>query len=220
MILRLVICVLVALICAALAAAFLARKAVEGNKGAMEKLARAFGLPLMRGERARPGRGMFNIGPWTYFILDLWNGRELNVYQIVKGAGKAQVVYAALDVPVDYSKEFRLSFFSGGGYGSSGVLQGVSLVSSGDEAFDTRIMIKTSDESVVRRILTPELRAAILRIWNDFDVRGALSIRDGRIHYEENGWIQSDAQRKRFVAVASVANRLADALSPAMAERV
>jgi hypothetical protein len=193
--------------------AFSVKHALEGNRNSMQKLAKSLGLPLMRGERARPGRGLFKIGPWTYFILDLWNSRELNVYHIVKGSGKSQVVYAALDVPVEVSKEFKLSFSSNGSFGSIGALQGVSLVSSGDETFDASFIVKCSDANTAKRILSPELRELLKKAWTGFDVRGSLSVREGRVHYEESGWIQSESQRRRFVVMAELSNRLADAIT-------
>lgn len=193
--------------------AFLVKRAIDGNKSSMKKLAKALGLPLSQGERAKPGRGLLAIGPRTYFILDLWKDRELNIYHIVKGSGKAQAVYAALDVPVEVSKEFKMSFSSAGGYGGN-MLQGVSLVSSGDDTFDARFTVKCSDTETAKSMLTSELRELFIKAWNGQDVRGSLSVRDGRVHYEEAGWIQSESQRRRFVAMAELGNRLADAIAP------
>jgi hypothetical protein len=190
------------------------KRKIDGNKASMAKLAGKLGLPLLRGERARPGRGLLKIGPKTYFILDLWKERELNIYHIVKGTGDMQTVAAALDVPVDGSKEFRLSISSAGGFGANSLLQGVTLVLSDNEAFDARIVVKASDADTAKGILTPELCDLILRVWNTCDVRGAVSVREGRVHYEEPGWIQTEAQRRRFIAMAEVCNRLATELSP------
>lgn len=187
----------------------------DGNKASMAKLAGKLGLPLLRGERARPGRGLLKIGPWTYFILDLWKERELNIYHIVKGTGDVQTVSAALDVPVEVSKEFRLSITSAGNFGVNTMLQGASLVLSGNEEFDARLVVKSTEAETAANVLTQELCELILKVWNTFDVRGAISVREGRVHYEEPGWIQTAAQRRRFVAMAEVCNRLATALSPA-----
>lgn len=203
--------------CVAGAAGFAAlsfKRAADGNKRSMEKLAKALGLPLLRGEQAKPGKGLLKIGPRTYFILDLWHERELNLYHIIKGSGNMQQVSAALDVPVDVSKEFRMSLSSAGTSGTGSMLQGMALVCSGDAAFDTRFNVKSNEADLVQRILTPELRESFANTWNAFDVRGTMSVREGRVHYEESGWILTEAQRRRFAAVAGLANQLAAAISP------
>ena len=204
------------LTCAAIGLmAFSVKRALDGNRQFMRKLADALGLPLLRGERAKPGPGFLKIGPRTYFILDLWKDRELNIYHIIKGYGKMQTVNAALDVPVDISKEFRMSIVSAGGFGMGGLLPGVSLTSTGDAAFDTHFMLKSNDAEAAKRILTPELRTELANVWNTLDVRGAVSVREGRVHYEESGWIQNETQRRRILAIAELANRLAATISPA-----
>jgi hypothetical protein len=198
---------ILAFVCVAGLVALVLKRTVCDKTRGIAKLARELGLPLMGSEK-----GFFGIERGQVFILDVWNGRELNIHHVSRDNGRTHNVSAVLDVPVGVPTSLRMSFTATGWLTQAALLQGLEPVAMGDEAFDRAIAVRSSNAAVARTAMTPELRAVFVRTWSSNDVRDSLSIRDGRIHYEEPGPIKTAAQRNRFIAMASLCHDLAQAL--------
>lgn len=186
-------------------------KTIGSKNRAMAHLAEDLGLPLMGAASAVNGN--------TPFILDLWRGRELNIYHIVKGSGKTHSASVALDVPVAADPDYRFSLTAVGWMTQTGLQLGQKPVGTGDDAFDKQFAVKSSMPEITTRILSETLRKSIAEAWDIHDVRGVLSIKDGRVHYEEPGWLRTDVQRRRLAGMAALCNALAEAIEPCFPEK-
>lgn len=171
-----------------------------GNRdAAMKKLADRLSLPLLGTD-----------SPTGNFILDVWKGRELNIQNIAHASGGKKVYYAAIDVPVKAARELKLSFTSVGWMTQAGFQLGQRPVSTGDEAFDHQFIVKGSDPALASAVMSDAMRAKFRAAWDGHDVRGVLSLRDGRIHYEEPGRLKGEPMLRRFAALAELCNALAE----------
>ncbi|HNX03997.1 MAG TPA: hypothetical protein PKI32_00760 [Opitutales bacterium] len=192
--------ILFALLAALFAAALFKVIRNVGGKAdsAMKKLADKLALPVL-------GAG----SPGGLFILDVWKGRELNIQNIPHQSGDKKVFYAAIDIPVQASKELKLSFTSVGWMTQAGIQLGQKPLSTGDESFDRQFIVKGSDPGLAAKVMTEGMRKRFREVWDERDVRGVLSLREGRIHYEEPGRLRSDIQIRRFEALAGLCSELA-----------
>jgi len=197
---------------------FSVARIVGNSRRAMRKLAESLGVPLQGGERLFPRVHGFGWIRKSFFILDVWRGRELHIYFTSKGQGRHKQVWTSVDVPlIGDAVGARLVLTRIGWMSAAGLGLGGRLAATGDEVFDKLFAIKCADEGLVRRAFTPELRALISSVWDEKDVSGVVHVCDGRVHYEEPGAVATASSRRRIEAVAGVCNALAVAVEAASA---
>jgi hypothetical protein len=176
----------------------------------LAQLAEKLGLPVMNDER-----GPFGGHRAMAFILDVWRGREVNIHHIVRMVGRTQTYSAAIDMPVKVSPELRMTFTSKNVLTQAAMQPGLEAVATGEAEFDNSIYVKSSDTALAKTLINPALAALFVRTWAAYEVGETLSVREGRIHYEEPSWIDSAEMRDRFAAIVSVSHDLAEALDKA-----
>lgn len=201
----------------ALAAGIVIVLLMNPSKGdrAMARLAMMLGMPWMGGQRIPPEKGLFSFRHKPVFILDVWHGRELNIYHFTRGAERMRTAWVALDVPVKVSPELRMSFTAVGWITQASLQPGLKSVQTGDASFDNRFSVRSSDADLALSVLSPALRESFVRSWSGHDVRGVLSVREGRIHYEEAGPLTSGLPLRRMVAMVALCHALAESLDKA-----
>jgi|GEM_PF-2747594 len=195
------------------------KKTVGRRTTAMKKLATELGLTT------QGGGPMFAQIRWLrwikkpLFILDSWHGKELSIYHFSKGSGKNKTSYAALDVPLDKTPdpkdEFKMSISAVGWMSHIGVALGRKPMETGDETFDKQFIIKSNRPEIATAILLPELRTKLTAIWDENAAKGVINIHEGRVHYEESGYIRTDAHVRRFCAIAALCHELANTVDAA-----
>jgi hypothetical protein len=170
-----------------------------GADSSMKDLAAKLGLPTL-GAGTEGG----------LFLLDVWKGRELNVQNIARTSGDRKVFFAALDIPVKALRSIRLTVTGVGWMTQAGIQLGQKPLATGDEAFDKQFIVKGSDPDLAAKLMDAEMREAFRKVWDERDVRGVLSLRDGRLHYEEPGKLRTSVQVRRFADLAELCHALAE----------
>jgi hypothetical protein len=203
----LVLLSVLAVVCAAGIAMWILKLTVCRKSRGMAKLAKELGLPLMGSEK-----NLLGIERGQVFILDIWRGRELNIHHVVREAGGRESVSSALEVPVNVPADLKMNFTATGWLTQAALAQGLDSVRTGNENFDRLISMRATDVAVARAALSPQMCALFVKTWIGCDVRDSLSVREGRIHYEEPGLIHTAAKRRRFAAMAALCHDLATAL--------
>jgi hypothetical protein len=173
----------------------------------LAKLAKDLGLPLMNDRR-----GIFGNHLELAFILDVWRGREVNIHHIVRVAGNAQTYSVAIDMPVKVSPELRMTFTSKNVLTQAALQPGLEQVATGNVDFDNYFYVKSTDANVAKAVMNQVLCAQFIKTWAEFGIGETLSVREGRIHYEEQGWMKSAETRRRFAAMVAVCHDLAESL--------
>jgi hypothetical protein len=187
------------------------RNLAVGADSSMKKLAAKLGLPTL-GAGTEGG----------LFLLDVWKGRELNIQNIARVSGDKKTFSAALDIPVKALRSIRLTVTGVGWMTQAGIQLGQKPLATGDAAFDKQFVVKGSDPDLAAKLMDVEMREAFRKVWDERDVRGVLSLRDGRLHYEEPGKLRTDVQVRRFADLAALCNALAeriDRLAPPEPEK-
>jgi len=175
----------------------------------LAKLAAKLGLPVMNGER-----GFFGEHLQMAFILDVWRGREVNIHHIVRTSTKSrtQTYSAAIEMPVKVPADLRMTFTSKNILTQAVLQPGLEQVATGDADFDNFFYVKSTDANVAKSLMNPALSSSFVKTWAENGVCETLSVREGRIHYEEPGRINSSDMRNRFAAMVDLCRDLAEAL--------
>ncbi len=109
---------------------------------------------------------------------------QIEVRTITRGSGKNSKTYTQINTLAHPPLAMGLRVYREGFFSSVGKVLGFQDIQTGDATFDERFIIKGRNEDAVRRLLTPNLRVAMLEY--DRAVGGA-SIDDEGIHWEEQG---------------------------------
>jgi hypothetical protein len=113
----------------------------------------------------------------------------------------------------------EISISAVGWLSSVGLSLGRKPLTTGDEAFDKVFAVKSADADFALTVLLPELRAQMIDVWDINDVRGTIHVRESGIHYEEPNGLRTDAQVRRFTALAFLCCKLGAVVEAARAIR-
>lgn len=171
------------------------------SREAWARVAIALGLDYTEGS-------FFGIGA----IEGEYQGYWVRIDTFSRGSGKNSKTYTRIQTFLNPPLSLGLAVYREHLFSGIGKMFGAQDIEIGDNAFDSRFLVKGADSDAVLRLLSPDLRKQLLL----YDDRvGALNINDERVYYEARGMLTDQATIEHVLAGQQV---VAQRLTRAFAE--
>jgi hypothetical protein len=179
----------------------------KATVASMKKLAAELGYEFSGpGSDASPETPPFLAGLASAFGSWRIEGREgesrVRIYTITRGSGKSRTTYTVVDMSAPSSVQGTLKIAREGFFSKIGkTVFGTQDIQAGDEAFDKAVIVKGSDESAVKGLLSSStLRDSILRAVTAYPT---LEITNGELKFERQGIIKDAGFYRSLVSSMS-----------------
>ena len=143
------------------------------------------------------------------FIHGRYRGREMSISVPGKGLQNTRQIETVLKLEVrDKALQWQMA--------ATGLLGGLRQRdsgnkvrwSSGDQAFDAAVDVRSNDDDRLRRIVDADRRATLSALLTA--CKGTLALRDGVLSFAEFGLIADDRKRQRFEQIGDLLCDLAE----------
>ena len=141
-------------------------------------------------------------------------GFGVNIYLIKKGSGKNSSVYTVLDVSLQTGKPFQFHIYEAGLISGLGKIFGMQDIEIGDENFDRKFVIKSSDPDMISSFLTPQVRDMFINAADKYTNWG-VEFNGQKLNYKRQGTFSSAKIVSEFEDMMNVLCDLSEQLKSA-----
>lgn len=163
--------------------------------------------------------GLQYNAPAMFFISNptlsgMIRGFGVNIYLIKKGSGKNSSVYTVLDVSLQTGKPFQFHIYEAGLISGLGKIFGMQDIEIGDENFDRKFVIKSSDPDMISSFLTPQVRDMFINAADKYTNWG-VEFNGQKLNYKRLGTFSSAKIVSEFEDMMNVLCDLGEQLKSA-----
>ncbi|MCH2022716.1 MAG: hypothetical protein MK207_09585 [Saprospiraceae bacterium] len=143
-------------------------------------------------------------------INGLLNGMPFSCYMYARSAGNSQSYHCTFSLVLEQTNNKTFRLYKEGFFSKVGKALGGQDVQVGHDDFDNAYLIKSNDETFIKRLLNPRIRQLILRKLPK--MRGEFSLDNNVLKYDAMITLNTEKNRSEIFETIKIAEELAKEL--------
>lgn len=181
-----------------------AKKQSEKNWNHYVRLGQAFGITVVK-----PKIGYFM--PALPRLEGTFRNTVLSIYTDRRGSGKHTHYYTVINIRLWANPGFEFRLTKEGFFQKIGKAFGMQDIQVGNEVFDKAFVLKSPDENRARQVFDIMLCNKLAE--HEKQIRSAISLNQGIMHYEEMVIVNSDEMINRVNLIVNLSIEIAEKIS-------
>lgn len=170
------------------------------------------GLSLHGGKPLLPGVPLLGFLCSPLYLEGQYRGRKARIAQEWRSQGNNRVQYTVVSLEMAPEAKVDFSMYRKGFFERFGTFLGMQDVKTGDEEFDSMVVVKSNPPEFAQAALLPELRERLEELYKHLKGNGRMQTKNGSVRYDEMGALHKKKLTARLPLVLDLLADMAAAI--------